>query len=189
MELMVKFGCGYVPASRNKDPEQAVDIIPIDSLFSPIRKVNYSVTNARVGQQTDYDSLTLRVWTDGSVLPEDAVAYAAKIIKEQVNIFITFDEGLEPDIEEVEEEVELFNDSLLRPVDELELSVRSQNCLQNANIKYIGDLVQKTESEMLKTKNFGRKSLKEIKDLLSNLDFELGMKLDNWPPPQMRDKV
>ncbi|MBH23773.1 MAG: DNA-directed RNA polymerase subunit alpha [Myxococcales bacterium] len=188
MEMTVKSGRGYVPASRNKDLDQAVDVIPIDSLFSPIRKVNYSVTNARVGQQTDYDSLTLHVWTDGSVLPEDAVAFAAKIIKEQVSIFITFDEGLEPDVEEEEEEVELFNENLLRPVDELELSVRSQNCLQNANIKYIGDLVQKTESEMLKTKNFGRKSLKEIKDLLSGLDLELGMKLENWPPPQLRDK-
>jgi len=189
LELTVKSGRGYVPAGRNKDIEQAVDVIPIDSLFSPIRKVNFTVTNARVGQQTDYDSLTLHVWTDGSVFPEDAVAYAAKIIKEQVSIFITFDEGLEPEIEDVEEEVELFNESLLRPVDELELSVRSQNCLQNANIKYIGDLVQKTESEMLKTKNFGRKSLKEIRDLLFNLDLELGMKLENWPPPQLRDKV
>ena len=187
LELVVKSGRGYVPASRNKDEILPVGVIPIDSLFSPIRKVNYSVTNARVGQQTDYDRLVLEVWTDGSVDPVDAVAYAAKILKEQVSIFINFDETVEPDWEEeIEEEVE-FNDNLLRPVDELELSVRSANCLQNANIRYIGDLVQKTEAEMLKTKNFGRKSLKEIKDLLVGMDLGLGMKLDNWPPPQLRE--
>jgi DNA-directed RNA polymerase subunit alpha len=187
MEMTVKRGRGYAPAASNKSLEQSVDVIPVDSLFSPIRRVNYSVTNARVGQQTDYDKLTLEVWTDGSVSPDDAVAFAAKILKEQVSIFINFDEGFEPDIEEAVEEEPEFNENLLRPVDELELSVRSQNCLQNANLKYIGDLVQKTESEMLKTKNFGRKSLKEIKDLLEALGLELGMKLDNWPPPQLRD--
>lgn len=149
--------------------------------------MNYQITNARVGQRTDYDKLTLEVWTDGSVAPEDAVAFAAKIIKEQVTIFINFDETAEPAEIEEKEEPE-FNENLLRPVDELELSVRSFNCLQNAGIRYIGDLVQKTEAEMLKTKNFGRKSLKEIKELLSEMSLELGMKLDNWPPRDLAKK-
>lgn len=188
MEMTVRTGRGYVPASRNKDLNASVDVIAIDSLFSPIRRVNYNVSNARVGQQTDLDKLTLEVWTDGSVLPEDAVAYAAKILKEQISIFINFDETNEPDVEEEEEEILSFNEHLLKPVDELELSVRSQNCLQNANIKYIGDLVQKSENEMLKTKNFGRKSLKEIKDLLESMGLELGMKVDGWPPPELRDR-
>lgn len=187
MEMTVKSGRGYVPASQNNEEHLPVGVIPIDSLFSPIRKVNYTVTNARVGQQTDYDRLIMEVWTDGSVDPVDAVAYAAKILKEQVSIFINFDESMEPVDDEVEEEPELFNEHLLRPVDELELSVRSANCLQNANIRYIGDLVQRTEAEMLKTKNFGRKSLKEIKDLLTSMDLQLGMKLENWPPPQLRE--
>ena len=178
MEMTVAKGRGYVPA------EEGIDIIAIDSLFSPIRKVNYQVTNARVGQRTDYDKLILEVWTDGSVLPEDAVAYASKIIKEQVSIFINFDESLEPEIQVEDEEPE-FNENLLKPVDELELSVRSFNCLQNAGIRYIGDLVQKSEAEMLKTKNFGRKSLKEIKELLDEMELELGMRLDNWPPKEL----
>ncbi len=184
MELTVTPGRGYVPAEENKSEEDALGVIAIDSLFSPIRKVNFSITNARVGQRTDYDKLALEVWTDGSVLPEDAVAYAAKILKDQLNIFINFDEALEPE-ETEEEEVPEFNEHLLRPVDELELSVRSFNCLQNAGIKYIGDLVQKTEPEMLKTKNFGRKSLKEIKELLAGMGLQLGMKLDNWPPKDL----
>jgi DNA-directed RNA polymerase subunit alpha len=188
MEMVVSSGRGYVPASQNKNQDDPVGVIAIDSLFSPIRKVNYTVTNARVGQQTDYDKLTLEVWTDGSVDPVDATAFAAKILKEQVHIFINFDETTEPDFEEEEDEAEEFNENLLRPVDELELSVRSANCLQNASIRYIGDLVQKTEAEMLKTKNFGRKSLKEIKDLLESMDLQLGMKLDSWPPAQLRDK-
>lgn len=187
MELTVSNGRGYVPADENKADEDEIGLIPIDSLFSPIRKVNYQITNARVGQRTDYDKLTLEVWTDGSVLPEDAVAYAAKIIKEQVSIFINFDESLEPELVVEDDEPE-FNDNLLRPVDELELSVRSFNCLQNAGIKYIGDLVQKTEAEMLKTKNFGRKSLKEIKELLADMDLELGTKLENWPPKELAKK-
>ncbi len=187
VEMTVESGRGYVPAAHDAEESVPVGVIPIDSLFSPVRKVNYTVTNARVGQQTDYDRLIMEVWTDGSVDPVDAVAYAAKILKEQVSIFINFDESLEPDVEEVEDEPVVFNDNLMRPVDELELSVRSANCLQNANIKYIGDLVQKTEAEMLKTKNFGRKSLKEIKDLLVSMDLSLGMKLDNWPPPQLRE--
>ena len=187
MELTVSKGRGYVLAEDNKSEEDEIGLIPIDSLFSPVTKINYQVTNARVGQRTDYDKLTLEVWTDGSVLPEDAVAYAAKIIKEQVSIFINFDESLEPEVVENDDEPE-FNENLLRPVDELELSVRSFNCLQNAGIKYIGDLVQKTEAEMLKTKNFGRKSLKEIKELLSDMDLELGTKLDNWPPKDLAKK-
>ena len=165
-----------------------VGTIPIDSLFSPIRKVNFTVTNARVGQQTDYDKLTLEVWTNGAVRPDDAVAFAAKILKEQLNIFINFEESAEPVARRARvEEQEKLNENLWRTVDELELSVRSANCLQNANIKYIGELVQKTESEMLKTKNFGRKSLKEIKEILAEMGLSLGMKLDNWPgdgPPK-----
>jgi DNA-directed RNA polymerase subunit alpha len=184
MEMMARRGRGYVPSERNKIPGQPIGTIPIDALFSPIRKVNYQVTNARVGQQTDYDKLTLEVWTDGSVAPADAVAYAAKIVKEQLSIFINFDETEEPIEEAVPAQAEQLNENLFRSVDELELSVRSANCLQNANIKTIGDLVQKTEAEMLKTKNFGRKSLKEIKEILAEMGLSLGMKLDNWPQAQ-----
>lgn len=187
LELTIAPGRGYVGAEENKDEDDPIGVIPIDSLFSPIVKVNYSVTNARVGQRTDYDKLALEVWSDGSVLPEDAVAFAAKILKEQLTIFINFDESLEPEVSEAEEEPE-FNEHLLVPVDELELSVRSFNCLQNAGIKYIGDLVQKTEPEMLKTKNFGRKSLKEIKELLRDRGLELGMKLENWPPKELQNR-
>src|SRR5574342_188 len=182
MELAARRGRGYVPAERNKVPGQPIGTIPIDALFSPIRKVNYQVTNARVGQQTDYDKLTLEVWTDGSVAPNDAVAYAAKIVKEQLSIFINFDEAEEPAEEVKPIEEQKLNENLFRSVDELELSVRSANCLQNANIKTIGDLVQKTEAEMLKTKNFGRKSLKEIKEILAEMGLSLGMKLESWPP-------
>lgn len=182
IEMTCRRGRGYVPAERNKVPGQPIGTIPIDSLFSPVKKVNYQVTNARVGQQTDYDKLTLEVWTDGSVEPADAVAYAAKIIKEQVSIFINFDETEEPVPVEAPKAEEKLNENLFRSVDELELSVRSANCLQNANIKTIGDLVQKTEAEMLKTKNFGRKSLKEIKEILAEMGLSLGMKLENWPP-------
>ena len=182
LEMTARRGRGYVPADRNKVAGAPIGTIPIDALFSPLRKVNYQVTNARVGQQTDYDKLTLEVWTDGSVAPADAVAYAAKIVKEQLSIFINFDEAEEP-VEELKPvEEQKLNENLFRSVDELELSVRSANCLQNANIKTIGDLVQKTEAEMLKTKNFGRKSLKEIKEILSEMGLSLGMKLENWPP-------
>ncbi len=191
MEMAARRGRGYVPAERNKVPGQPIGTIPVDSLFSPIRKVNYQVTNARVGQVTDFDKLTLEVWTDGSVAPADAVAYAAKIIKEQLSIFINFDETEEPVTEQQPVEEATLNENLFRSVDELELSVRSANCLQNANIKTIGDLVQKTEAEMLKTKNFGRKSLKEIKEILSEMGLSLGMKLENWPPkvPPQTPKV
>jgi DNA-directed RNA polymerase subunit alpha len=188
IELHVGTGRGYVPAERNKTAQMAVGVIPIDSLFSPIRKVNFVVTNARVGQQTDYDRLTLEVWTNGAVKPDDAVAFAAKILKDQLSIFINFEEGAEPAHETVvSEEQQKLNENLWKSVDELELSVRSANCLQNANIRYIGELVQKTESEMLKTKNFGRKSLKEIKEILAEMGLSLGMKLEGWPgdgPPK-----
>ena len=187
MQLLCGRGKGYVPASRG--PDLPVDWIPIDALFSPIRKVNYEVTNARVGHVTDYDRLTLEVWTDGSLTPTDAVAYSAKILKEQIQIFINFEEEEEEaPHEEAAEEAEPFNENLLHSVDELELSVRSANCLQNANIRLIGELVQKTEAEMLKTKNFGRKSLKEIKEILGEMGLALGMKLDNWPPKHLQQK-
>ncbi len=188
MELHVGMGRGYVPAERNKSPNMAVGTIPIDSLFSPVKKVNYTVTNARVGQQTDFDKLTLEVWTNGAVRPDDALAFAAKILKEQLTIFINFEEQPEPVESPVNEEQEKLNENLWRTVDELELSVRSANCLQNANIKYIGELVQRTEAEMLKTKNFGRKSLKEIKEILATMGLSLGMKLDNWPGNQTGPK-
>lgn len=181
MDLTINRGRGYVPAERNKDPEQPIGTIPIDTIFSPVRKVKYDVTNARVGQVTDYNKLTLEVWTDGSVRPEDAVAYAAKILKEQLSIFINFEEKEEPREAEQATGAEALNENLFRSVDELELTVRSQNCLQNANIRLIGELVQKTEAEMLKTKNFGRKSLKEIKEILQEMGLYLGMKIDNWP--------
>ena len=186
MEMTSAMGRGYFTADQNKAPEgQPIGVIPIDSLFSPIQKVNYRVTNARVGHRTDYDRLSIEVWTDGSVRPEDAVAFAAKILKEQLNLFINFEEMAEPTEPMRDEEQEKLNENLWRTVDELELSVRSANCLQNANIKYIGELVQKSESEMLKTKNFGRKSLKEIKEILAQMGLALGMKIDNWqgPPP------
>jgi DNA-directed RNA polymerase subunit alpha len=189
MELTVRSGYGYVPAERNKAENMPVGTIPIDSMFSLVRRVNYNVNNARVGQRTDYDRLALEVWTDGSVAPADAVAYGAKILKEQVQIFINFDEESEPEYEEVTVENEILqNENLYRSVDELELSVRSANCLQNANIKLIGELVQKTEAEMLKTKNFGRKSLREIKDILSVMGLQLGMELDGWNPDARRGK-
>ena len=179
MELTIGTGRGYVPAERNKLPNAPLGAVAIDALFSPIRKVNYVVTHSRVGQITDYDKLTLEVWTNGSVRPDDAVAYAAKILKEQLTIFLNFEEEAEtaaslPTDEEV-------NENLFRSVEELELSVRSANCLQNANITLIGELVQKSEAEMLKTKNFGRKSLKEIKELLTEMGLQLGMRIDNWP--------
>lgn len=181
-ELVVATGKGYVPASQFREESQPIDSIPIDALFSPIRKVSYNVTNARVGRRTDYDRLVLEVWTNGAVRPEDAVGISSKILKEQLSILINIPEDIEPTLPEVEEHSERFNENLLRSVEELELSVRSANCLANAGIKRIGDLVQRTESEMLKTKNFGRKSLKEIKELLSEMGLSLGMKLDSWPP-------
>jgi DNA-directed RNA polymerase subunit alpha len=180
-ELTIQKGKGFIPAEQNADPEAPIDSIPIDAIFSPIRKVNYSVGNARVGQRTDYDKLTLEIWTDGSVTPVDALAFAAKILKEQLQVFINFTEEDEPLPGTQEEEEPQFNENLFKTVDELELSVRSANCLQNANIKYIYELVEKTEAEMLKTKNFGRKSLNEIKEILADMGLSLGMKLHNFP--------
>ncbi len=181
MELTVNVGRGYVSAERNKSPTMSLGTIPIDALFSPIRKVNYTVQNARVGQVTDYDKLVLEVWTNGAVRPVDAVAFAAKILKEQLSIWINFEESEETSYHVAGGDDEPLNENLFRSVDELELSVRSANCLQNANITLIGELVQKTEQDMLKTKNFGRKSLKEIKEILSTMGLGLGMKFDNWP--------
>ena len=190
MDMVVKMGKGYVPADRNRDEKAPVGTIPIDSIFSPISKVNFQVTNARVGQITDYDKLTLEVWTDGSVKPDDAVAYAAKILKEQLTIFINFDEEIEqPEEAELEEDSEKINENLYRSVDELELSVRSANCLKNAGIKLIGELVIRTEAEMLKTQNFGRKSLNEIKDVLADMGLSLGMKLDNFPDEEVMRRL
>jgi DNA-directed RNA polymerase subunit alpha len=181
MEMTVKLGRGYVPAERNKEEGAPVDTIFIDAVFSPIHKVIFTVTNARVGQRTDYDRLVFEVHTDGSVKPEDAMAYAAKILQDQVGIFVNFQD--EPRQERREDGPTIpLNDNLFRSVDELEFSVRSQNCLQNADIKYIGELVQKTEQEMLKTKNFGHKSLNEIKEILREMGLELGMKIDHFPP-------
>lgn len=181
-DLVVRMGKGYVSAELNKLPEDPIGTIPVDSIFSPITRCNYNVTNARVAQRTDYDRLTMEVWTDGSVKPDDAIAYSAKVLKEQLQIFINFEELPEPIAEEVREEKPKLNENLYRRVDELELSVRSANCLQNANIKYIGELCQKSEAEMLKTKNFGRKSLNEIKSMLTEMGLELGMKLEGFNP-------
>lgn len=183
VELSVKMGKGFSLAEQNKDVDAPVGTIFLDSNFAPIERVNYNVTNARVGQATDYDRLTLEVWTNGSVAPEDAVAFSAKILKDQLQIFINFDEAIEPQIEEKPVEEVKVNENLNRRVEELELSVRSANCLQNANIRYIGELVQKSEMEMLKTKNFGRKSLNEIKEILTEMGLGLGMKLDGWMMP------
>lgn len=186
MDMTVKMGKGYVPADRNRDEKAPVGTIPIDAIYSPIKKVNFTVSNARVGQMTDYDKLTVEIWTDGSVKPEDALAYSAKIMKEQLSIFINFDEESEPQqFEESQEEIDKINENLYRTVDELELSVRSANCLKNAGIKLIGELVSKSEAEMLKTQNFGRKSLNEIKDILSDMGLTFGMKLDDFPEPDM----
>jgi len=180
MELTVEKGAGYVPGDRNNDPEAPVGTIPIDAIFSPIQRVNYTVSAARVGQRTDYDKLSLELWTDGTVNPSDSLAFSAKILKEQLQIFINFDETEEPALVETEPEEE-WNENLFKMVDELELSVRSANCLQNANIKYIYELVEKTEADLLKTKNFGRKSLNEVKEVLTEMGLSLGMKLHNFP--------
>src|SRR6056297_1515020 len=181
MEATVDLGKGYVLADRNKTEDMPIGTVPIDSVFSPIRRVNYTVTPARVGRETDFDRLNLELWTDGAIDPADAVAFAAKILKEQLTIFINFEEQAEAPTSHVDEP-EPLNPNLFKSVDELELSVRSANCLQNANIRFIGELVQKTEAEMLKTKNFGRKSLNEIKETLASLGLSLGMTIDNLPP-------
>jgi DNA-directed RNA polymerase subunit alpha len=180
MELTVGVGKGYVPAEKNKTEDMPIGTVPIDSIFSPVKRINYTVTPARVGRETDFDRLNFEIWTDGTVSPTDAVAFAAKILKEQLSIFINFDEPVEMP-QALPEEPRPLNPNLFKSVDELELSVRSANCLQNANISDIGELVQRSESEMLKTKNFGRKSLNEIKEVLASMGLELGMMLESYP--------
>ena len=187
MEFTVETGKGYVTASENRPENPPIGLVPIDSVFSPVRKVSYKVDNTRVGQETDLDKLTLEVHTNGSVTPDDAVALAARILQDQLRLFVNFEE---PEAAKAEEEThdELpFNKNLLRKVDELELSVRSANCLKNDNIIYIGDLVQKSEADMLRTPNFGRKSLNEIKEVLSQMGLHLGMEIPNWPPENIED--
>lgn len=181
-QIKVTFGRGYVPAEEQEQDALGVGTIAMDALYSPIERVNYNVSAARVGQRTDYDALTLEVWTDGSVRPEESVSLAAKIIKEQMQVFINFDEEIAPTEEKIEKSSTQLNENLFRSVDDLELSVRSANCLKNANIRHIGELVVRSEAEMLKTKNFGRKSLNEIKEILSEMGLGLGMKIDGWPP-------
>ena len=185
-ELSIKTGNGYVSAEQNRDEDSPIGFIPVDSLFSPIINVAYSVENAREGDSLDYDKLTLEVETNGSVLPEDAVAFSARILQDQLMPFINFDEPEEEIIEEDESELE-FNAALLKKVDELELSVRSANCLKNDNIVYIGDLILKSENEMLRTPNFGRKSLNEIKEVLTGMSLYLGMEIPNWPPDNIAE--
>jgi DNA-directed RNA polymerase subunit alpha len=180
MECAVSSGKGYVLAEKNKSEEMPIGTIPVDSIFSPVRRVNFSVTPARVGRETDFDRLNLEVWTDGSIAPGDALAYGAKILKDQLSIFVTFEEP-EEFAAPGKEEPEPVNPNLFRSVDELELSVRSANCLQNANIRFLGELVQRTEAEMLKTKNFGRKSLNEIKEVLASMNLSLGTTLESFP--------
>jgi len=190
-EITIERGRGYRPAEENKYEDMPVGTIPMDSFFSPIKRVNYSITDARIGQRTDYDRLILEVWTDGTILPEDAVAYASKILKEHLNIFINFKEEAEP-ISEMKVASKIspeLAEYLDKTVDELELSVRSANCLHNANIRYIGELVTKTEAEMLKTKNFGRKSLNEIKDILTEMGLSLGMKIEGWDTPSEGSRI
>ena len=187
MELTVGTGKGYVPAAMNKTADTPIGVIPVDAIYSPVRKVSYKVENTRVGQATDYDKLTLVVETNGVVTPEDAVAYAARILQDQLKPFINFDE---PEAEAESEKEELpFNRNLLKKVEELELSVRSANCLKNDNIVYIGDLVQKTEAEMLRTPNFGRKSLNEIKEVLAKMGIHLGMDTPGWPPENIEELI
>jgi DNA-directed RNA polymerase subunit alpha len=186
MELTVENGKGYVPATDNRPEDAPIGLIPVDALFGPVRKVSYRVENARVQQRTDYDRLIMRVETNGAMTPEDAVALAARILQDQLQLFINFEEPRHAIEREIAGEP-LINKNLLRKVDELELSVRSANCLKNDNIVYIGDLVQKTEPEMLRTPNFGRKSLNEIKEVLANMGLHLGMEIPNWPPENIEE--
>jgi DNA-directed RNA polymerase subunit alpha len=188
MEMVVRHGRGYVSADQNRTENLPDGMIAIDSIFAPVRRVAYNVSNARVGQMTDYDKLSIEVWTNGAVRPDDAIAYAAKILKEQLTIFVNFDETEEESVRTPEESSSkpALNDNLFKTVDSLELSVRAANCLENANIKFIGELVTKSETEMLKTKNFGRKSLNEIKDILAEMGLSLGMKIDGFDPSTLR---
>ncbi|NOR61166.1 MAG: DNA-directed RNA polymerase subunit alpha, partial [Rhodobacteraceae bacterium] len=186
MELTVETGKGYVPADKNRPEDAPIGLISVDALFSPIKKVSYKVEPTREGQVLDYDKLTLNVETDGSVSPEDAIAFAARILKDQLSIFVNFDEPEAATRQDEEDDLE-FNPLLLKKVDELELSVRSANCLKNDNIVYIGDLIQKTEAEMLRTPNFGRKSLNEIKEVLTTMGLHLGMDIIDWPPDNIEE--
>ncbi|MGH2343213.1 DNA-directed RNA polymerase subunit alpha [Segnochrobactraceae bacterium EtOH-i3] len=186
MEFTVNTGKGYVPADRNRPEDAPIGLIPVDSVYSPVKKVSYRVENTREGQVLDYDKLTLSVETDGSLTPDDAVAYAARILQDQLAIFVNFEEPTKAEVREDVPEL-AFNPALLKKVDELELSVRSANCLKNDNIVYIGDLIQKTEAEMLRTPNFGRKSLNEIKEVLAQMGLHLGMEVPNWPPENIED--
>ena len=186
MELTVNIGKGYVAADRNRPDDAPIGLIPIDSLYSPVTRVAYRVENTREGQILDYDRLILEIETDGSISPEDAAAYSARILQDQLQIFVNFDEPKKDRGDSMREELP-FNPALLRKVDELELSVRSANCLKNDNIVYIGDLIQKTEGEMLRTPNFGRKSLNEIKEILAGLGLHLGMEVPDWPPDNIED--
>ncbi len=191
IELVItaRVGRGYVVAEENKGEETPVGSIAIDSVFSPVRKVNHSVTNARVGQRTDYDKLTLEVWTDGSMAPEEAMKGAAYILRDQLSVFVGEDVPVEEVKEVVEEDKPKFNEHLFKRIDELELSVRSSNCLENADIKYIGELVSRSEAEMLRTKNFGRKSLNEIKEILSEMGLYLGYKIEGFPGREELDRI
>ena len=186
MEMLVGTGKGYVTAAQNRPEECPIGLLPVDSIYSPVKSAIYQVENARVGQQTDYDKLIMTVETNGVVTPEDAVALSARILQDQLKPFITFEEPAEATIEEKIADLP-FNQNLLRKVDDMELSVRSANCLKNDNLRYIGDLVQKTEAEMLRTPNFGRKSLNEIKELLAMYDLHLGMQVENWPPENLEE--
>jgi DNA-directed RNA polymerase subunit alpha len=190
IEMTIKNGRGYVPAERNRSENASVDTIAIDSIYTPIKKVNFSVNKSCVGQSAEYDKLILEVWTDGSITPEDSIAYAAKILKEQLTIFVNFDEDYVPSIDEDIQEAETdFDEYLYRKVTDFELSVRSGNALKNAGIKVIGELVLKSESEMLKTKNFGRSSLTEMKDILSGMGLSFGMKIPNFPNLELMDQM
>ncbi|HHY02356.1 MAG TPA: DNA-directed RNA polymerase subunit alpha [Paracoccus sp.] len=186
VELTVSVGKGYVAADKNRAEDSPIGLIPIDAIFSPVKRVSYEVTPTREGQVLDYDKLTMRVETDGSLTPEDAVAYAARILQDQLAVFVNFEEPESARAQDAEDGLE-FDPRLLKKVDELELSVRSANCLKNDNIVYIGDLIQKTEAEMLRTPNFGRKSLNEIKEVLSGMGLHLGMDVVDWPPENIED--
>jgi DNA-directed RNA polymerase subunit alpha len=186
MEFIARTGRGYVPAEKNRSEDEPVGLIPIDSLFSPVKRVTYDIENTREGQILDYDKLNMTIETDGSVRPEDAIAFAARIMQDQLDVFVNFEEPVAPVVEDKTPEL-TFNPALLKKVDELELSVRSANCLKNDNIVYIGDLILKSESEMLRTPNFGRKSLNEIKEVLTGMSLYLGMEIPNWPPDNIAE--
>ncbi len=189
MTMKVEWGKGYVPAELNKHEDDPIGTLALDAVFSPVRKVSYNITNARVGRRTDYDRLTIEIWTNGTIYPEDALAQASKILREQFLVFLNFEEEEKVTLEEKPQLQPQINENLFRSVSELELSVRSANCLKNADIKYIGELVQRSEAEMLKTKNFGRKSLNEIKEILADMDLHLGMGVPNFPSREELDRM